>query len=106
MEICFNEVHICVCLWNKKYILSLRFKLVKVGGYDFLRPCDGHWNSHLFYKRSLVDTEFDKPGVEVDRRTDLDYCINHLFMLPVRVRNSSWILQVVAVVVAVVYWQY
>jgi hypothetical protein len=63
MEMCFNEIQICVCLWEKKRngkILSLGLELVKVGGYDFPHPGDGPRNSHVFFKRPL---EFDMPAL-------------------------------------------
>jgi hypothetical protein len=60
---CFNEIHICLCLWEnrgtKKFIRSLSLELVNVGGFDIPLPCDGLWNSRLFLKQLLVDTEFD-----------------------------------------------
>jgi hypothetical protein len=55
-------VHACGKIEDKKYILSLSLELVKVGGYDFpthvMVP-----GSYLFSKRTLVDTEFDIPGI-------------------------------------------
>jgi hypothetical protein len=62
---CLNEIHICICLWEKRnenYILSFSLELIKVGGYYFPHPCDGPRSSHLFCKQPLVDTEFDMPG--------------------------------------------
>jgi hypothetical protein len=44
---------------SEKYILSLSLELVKMGSYDFSHPCDDPQNSQVFFKLSLVDTEFD-----------------------------------------------
>jgi hypothetical protein len=54
MEMCLNEIHICVLVRkqrNEKYILSLNLELVNVGGYDF--------PTHVMasFKKPLVDTE-------------------------------------------------
>jgi hypothetical protein len=67
VEICFNELHICGACGQveEQNILSLCLELVKVGGYDFPHPCYGPQNSHLFFKRPLVDTEFDMPALKV-----------------------------------------
>jgi hypothetical protein len=60
-KMCFNETHFCVCLWENVFSVSL--ELVKVGGYDFSHPCDPPPppQSHLFFKRPLVDIVFDIP---------------------------------------------
>jgi hypothetical protein len=58
----FTFVSACGKMEGQKYILSLRLKLVKVGGYYFPHLCDGPRNSHLFFKRSSIDTESDVLG--------------------------------------------
>jgi hypothetical protein len=39
MEMRVNEIHICVCLWDEKYMKSLSLELVKLGSYDFHYIC-------------------------------------------------------------------
>jgi hypothetical protein len=49
---------------HKKKILILRLEFVKMGRYDCPQPRDGARNSHLYFKRPSVDTEFDTPGLQ------------------------------------------
>jgi hypothetical protein len=67
MEMCFNEIHICVCLWakerNKKCILCSNLELVKVGCCHFPHPYDGPRKSHPFLRGPLFTLEFDMPAV-------------------------------------------
>jgi hypothetical protein len=55
---------------KEKRILSLSLQLVKVGGYD------GPRNRHLFFKRPIVDIEFDMPGIH--REIHLLICTSSL----------------------------
>jgi hypothetical protein len=48
----------------EKYILSLSLELVKVSGYGFPHPCEGLPNSHLFFNRPLVNTDFNIPDLQ------------------------------------------
>jgi hypothetical protein len=44
VEMCFNESHICLCLWENrgtnKYIPGLSMELAKVGSFDCPHQCD------------------------------------------------------------------
>jgi hypothetical protein len=69
LEMCFNEINICVCLWENRGTkiypkLKLGISSLKVGGYDFLHPCDGPWNSHLFLKQPSLGIKSDMPGLQ------------------------------------------
>jgi hypothetical protein len=46
---------------ERKIHLKFKLGISKVAGYDFPHPRDGLWNSHLFFKQPLVDTEFNLP---------------------------------------------
>jgi hypothetical protein len=53
----------------KTYILGLSLEFVKVGGYDCPHPCDGPRNNRIFFfKRPLVDIEFDKRALSLLKR--------------------------------------
>jgi hypothetical protein len=61
--------YLCVLVGEteeRKYILSLSLKFVKIVCYNFPLPYDGLQNILLFYKRPVVDTEFDVPGLSLE----------------------------------------
>lgn len=48
---------------NVNYVLNLRLELVEVGDYEFSHPRDGTGYSQLYFKRLLLNTEFDRRGL-------------------------------------------
>jgi hypothetical protein len=75
---CFNEIHIRMCMWEnteaKNNIFSLSLELVKSGGYGFLSLCDGP-RLVICFKRSLVHTEFDVSALEYTHYHTLGYAV-------------------------------
>lgn len=57
----------CEEIKEQKLHLQLKPGINEVGNYNFPHPCDGSWNSHLFFKRPLVDTDFDMPAIRTEQ---------------------------------------
>lgn len=67
MEMCFNDIHICACvLVGKVKEQEIHIYLTFMLGIsnDFLHPCDGPWNNHLFFNYFLVDFKFKTPNLQ------------------------------------------